>query len=85
MQMKAFWLRFRGACKSGLENEGDLQTQVVWVLSDLVQSSNVCSWPILLKNSISTDNEKFLAFIGRDARFELGGYNEKLMSRRRAF
>jgi hypothetical protein len=39
---------------------------------------------ILLKNSISVDDGKMRAFLGRAARFELRGYAEQLMSRRGA-
>jgi hypothetical protein len=31
-------------------------------------------WPILLKNSFSTDDGKILGVIRREARFRLGGY-----------
>jgi hypothetical protein len=38
-------------------------------------------WPIPLKNSFSSDNEKILAVVGSEARFRLGGYMKELMSR----
>src|SRR5215475_15237304 len=41
-------------------------------------------WPILLKNSISLEDEKLRALLERQARFELRGYEEKLMSQRGA-
>jgi len=49
-----------------------------------VRASNVRSWPILLKNSFSTDREKISAVIGCDARFKLGEYVEDAMSRCKA-
>jgi hypothetical protein len=39
---------------------------------------------ILLKNSSSAADEKIGALIGREARFELRGYKEELMSQRGA-
>ena len=44
--------------------------------------TSVRHWPILLKNSFSTDDGKILGVIRREARFRLGGgYMKELMSR----
>jgi hypothetical protein len=48
------------------------------------ETLTVCSWSILLKNSISVTDEKMRALLGRAAHFELRGYTEQLLSRRRA-
>jgi hypothetical protein len=46
---------------------------------------NVCYGSILLKNSVSADDEKNPAPVGCEGRGKLGAYREELMSRCRAY
>src|SRR6266853_1002943 len=45
---------------------------------------NACCRPILLKNSVSTEDESNLALIGREGRVKLRGYKDEPISQPRA-
>jgi hypothetical protein len=62
-----------------------LQAVVRWRARLNCTVSRGCKRPILLKNSVSADDGKNSAPVGREGRGKLGAYREELMSRCRAY